>query len=238
MEELDLSDDEMEDSVDHKTPRRKSALHDSTTSHSSSHNICQAFARGRCEQGNKCRLKHLVNSYSSSDTRFSPQMHQAPSTGRVCYDFATSNRCRVGDRCHFEHNAPNDYSEHDSAGLRFQVYGQHSGSHSSSYYADRYRYGQDHAYGMNSRYGGPDRHPYAREAPRGPLLPPPVPRQARKVVLPITLPGDPRDPLRGVWPNFASRGVHETMVVTYEVPAHKVSCIAILEIMMGHENVL
>ncbi len=72
VEELDLSDDEMEDSVNNKTSRRKSALRDSTSSSSSSHNICQAFARGRCEQGNKCRLKHLVNSYSSSDSRFRP----------------------------------------------------------------------------------------------------------------------------------------------------------------------
>ncbi len=129
-------------------------------------------------------------------------------------------------------------SERDSAGFRFQMYGQHTGSHSSSYDVDRYRHGQDHAYGMDSRYGGPDRHPYAREAPRGPPLPLPVPRQARKVVLPITQPGDPRDPLRGVWPNSVSRGVHEKMVVTYEVPAHKVGCIAILEIMMGHRSVL
>jgi len=100
VEELDLSDDEMKDGVDtvqvvNKKSRRKSALRDSTSSSSSSHNICQAFAQGRCEQGNKCRLKHLVMSNASSDIRFRPQMHQAQPNGRVCHDFGISGRCRL-----------------------------------------------------------------------------------------------------------------------------------------------
>ncbi|KAL0041253.1 hypothetical protein WJX77_010452 [Trebouxia sp. C0004] len=193
VEELDLSDDENKDSLDNKTSRRKSALRDSTSSSSSSHDTCQAFARGRCEQGTKRRLKHLVNSYSSSDSRSRPQMHQAQPNGRVCYDFAISGRCRFGVRCQFEHDPAHDYSEHDTAGVKFQGHGQHAGSHNSLYYADRYGYGQDLAYDMDSRYGGSYRHLYAWEAPRGPPLPPPVPRQARRVVLPITLPVDPRD---------------------------------------------
>jgi len=236
VEELDLSDDEMKDGVDtvqvvNKKSRRKSALRDSTSSSSSSHNICQAFAQGRCEQGNKCRLKHLVMSNASSDIRFRPQMHQAQPNGRVCYDFEISGRCRFGDRCQFEHHATNEYSAHDNAGFRYQVHGQPAGSHSSSYYADRYRYSQDHAYGMDSRYGSPDRHLSAWEALRGSPPPLPVPRQARSTVLPITLPVGSRDPLLGVWPSSAPRGVHEKMVVTYEVPAHKVGCIAIFQIM-------
>ncbi|DBA73436.1 TPA: hypothetical protein ACH3X1_011472 [Trebouxia sp. C0004] len=222
VEELDLSDDENKDSLDNKTSRRKSALRDSTSSSSSSHDTCQAFARGRCEQGTKRRLKHLVNSYSSSDSRSRPQMHQAQPNGRVCYDFAISGRCRFGVRCQFEHDPAHDYSEHDTAGVKFQGHGQHAGSHNSLYYADRYGYGQDLAYDMDSRYGGSYRHLYAWEAPRGPPLPPPVPRQARRVVLPITLPVDPRDN-EASGPTLHPKGA-TNIVTKRSMPACNASC--------------
>lgn len=223
--------DDTAEVVRHASPKRKSALCDSASS-SSQQDVCQAFARGRCGQGNKCHLKHVTMNNASGDTGSRYQMHEPRHGGmvRLCYNFADSGRCRFGDRCHYDHNVDGKHSVHTGRDLTYQrrwaagggTHGQQPGAsrdYRSPYHADRSRYSQVHVYQMDHRYDYLTRHMHAQSAYSRPVPALGMPQQSRKMVLPITAPVCSHFPVRDRMYEAAPGSKHDMMVATLEVRA-------------------